>query len=267
MILNAIERAPDNPSGPPLVLLHGLLGQARNFGLVQRHLAHGRRVLALDLRNHGCSPHQAGMEYATLAQDVFETLTRMEASRCILLGHSMGGKVAMRLALDHPEMVAGLVIVDIAPRQYLPRFRPVAQAMLRLDLSSITSRSQAADALSEVEADPRVRAFLTQGLEAVEDKSGRHLGWRIGLSNIARGLPDIEGWDSPPGASFNGPALFMAGALSPYIKAEDHRLITDLCPQAQLVTLPAAGHWVHADQPDQFVTAIETFIAGSDFSP
>lgn len=250
MGLNVVEAG----SGPPLALLHGLFGSARNFGAVQKRLAARRRVLALDLRNHGASPHAAGMDYGEQAGDVLETLGGRAALPPVVVGHSMGGKVAMRLALDAPEAVSRLVVCDIAPVAYPPHFRAYARAMLGLDLASGLTRGAADAALAPAVPDAAVRAFLLQNLVP-----GERPHWRIGLAEIAAALSDIEGWEAPAGAQFAAPVLFLAGERSDYVRPEHRGAIRALFPAARFVTLRNAGHWLHADQPDAFVSAIDAF--------
>ena len=244
--------------GAPLVLLHGLFGAARNFGMVQRQLARSRRVIALDLRNHGASPHDADMRYATMANDVLETLAELNALPATLLGHSMGGKVAMQAALSHGDAIVRLIVADIAPVAYPPRQRTIAAAMASLPLSSGMSRSAADAALSRAVPDAAVRAFLLQNL-----RLGAAPAWRIGLADIAAALPVIEGWDPPLDARYDGPTLFIAGAASDYIRPDHRPAIRALFPAARFVTLKNAGHWLHAENPDGFVGVVEAFLTAA----
>jgi esterase len=251
MILHASEQG----AGTPLVLLHGLFGAGRNLGVIQRRLAGRFRAIALDLRNHGDSPHAPTMSYAEMAADVAETLERMEAVPAHLLGHSMGGKVAMRLALDRATMVRRLIVADIAPVPNPPRFERMAKAMLAMELSPSMTRAQADAALAPAVPDPQLRAFLLQNL-----RLGPNPGWRIGLSEIAAQLPVIEGWDAPEGARFDGPTLFLAGARSDYIRREDRPVIRALFPASRIVTVKNAGHWLHADNPDAVTGVVDAFL-------
>ena len=246
MILHAAEAG----DGPPLVLLHGLFGQGQNLREVQRRLAADRRVVALDLRNHGSSPHEAGMDYATQAADVADTLRLLGALPCELLGHSMGGKVAMRLALDRPEAVTRLVVVDIAPVPYPPHFRDYAAAMQALPMAPGFTRGQADAALAAVVPEPRVRAFLLQNF-----RTGSPPAWRLGLDEIAAGLPQIEAWP-PGGRPYEGPALFVAGERSDYIRPEHRPAVRALFPAARFATVAGAGHWVHSENLEGFLAAI-----------
>lgn len=242
----------------PLVLLHGLFGSARNFGAVQRELSRPRRSIALDLRNHGSSPHDPDMRYASMADDVVETLHDLDAMPALLLGHSMGGKAAMQVALNHPDSVARLIVADIAPVPNPPVHLQVARAMAALPLTPGTTRAQADAALAPDIADASMRAFLLQNLQL-----GASPAWRIGLAEIIADFADIEAWDAPAGAQYTGPTLFIAGATSNYIKPEHRPIIRALFPNARFVTLKNAGHWLHADNPSGFVGVVEAFLGGA----
>jgi esterase len=252
MMLHAVEVGDGDP---PLVLLHGLFGSARNFGTVQRALAPHRRTIALDLRNHGESAHAADMRYATMAADVLETLDRLGALPATLLGHSMGGKAAMRVALMEPGAVNRLVVADIAPVPYPPHLRAIAETMAALALAPGMTRAQADAALAGAVPDAAMRAFLLQNL-----RSGAAPAWRIGIAEIVGAFVDIEAWDAPAGARYDGATLFIAGAASNYIKPEHRPVIRSLFPRARFVTLKNAGHWLHADNPGGFVAVVEAFL-------
>ena len=252
MILNTISRG----EGPVLALLHGLFGQAGNFGTIQRRLAErGRRVLAVDLRNHGASPHAAGMGYRTMAADVRETLAALGVLPCAVLGHSMGGKTAMALALGHPDAVSRLCVADIAPVAYPPHLVSYAIAMRALVLSSTITRAQADAALAPVVADDGERAFLLSNL-----RLGEAAHWRIGLDEIIAGMDDIQDWPAIAAPPYAGPTLFLAGARSRYVRSEHRGTITALFPAARFVTLKNAGHWLHADDPEGFLAVVEAFV-------
>ena len=255
MKLNAIQMG---EGSPPLVLLHGLFGSARNFGAVQRELSEHRRSIALDLRNHGSSPHDPDMRYASMADDVVETLRELDAMPALLLGHSMGGKTAMQVALNHPDAVARLIVADIAPAPNPPVHLQVARAMAALPLSPGMTRAQADAALAPAVPDASMRAFLLQNLQL-----GASPAWRIGLAEIIADFPNIEAWDASPGAEYTGPTLFIAGATSNYIKPEHRPIIRGLFPNARFVTLKNAGHWLHADNPAGFVAVVEAFLTAS----
>jgi esterase len=254
MILHATEAG----QGDSVVLLHGLFGSARNFGAVQQQLARRCRVIALDLRNHGASPHDGDMRYAAMAADVLQTLNGLAALPATLLGHSMGGKVAMQAALTQPDAVARLIVADIAPVAYPPHHRAIAEAMAALPLSPGMTRAQAGSALSEAVPDAAMRAFLLQNLQL-----GAAPAWRIGLTEIIAALPVIEGWQTPADARYGGSTLFMAGAASDYIRPEHRPAIRALFPNARFVTLKHAGHWLHAENPSGFVAVVEAFLTAT----
>ena len=252
MILHTIESG----QGSPVALLHGLFGSARNLGVVQRALAPRFRILALDLRNHGASPHAAAMDYPAMAADVLETLAQRAALPAALVGHSMGGKAAMMAALLHPDQVSRLVVGDIAPVAYQHHNAELAGALAALPLPPDLTRAAADVALAEAVPDAGLRAFLLQNLAP-----GVHPAWRIGLGEIASAMPAIEGWDAPPGAEYRGPTLFVSGAASDYVRPEHRPTIRTLFPAARFVTLKHAGHWLHADNPAGFVAVLEAFLA------
>jgi pimeloyl-ACP methyl ester carboxylesterase len=245
----------ESGQGPPVALLHGLFGAARNLGVVQRALEDRFRVLALDMRNHGSSPHGSDMHYAAMAQDVIETLGAHDALPCALVGHSMGGKAAMRAALIQPGAVSRLIVADIAPVVYPPRNAGFIEALRSIPLSAGLTRAQADSALAQSVDDRGLRGFLLQNL-----MTGAQPGWRIGLDEIAAALPDIEGWDAPADSSYQGPTLFVSGAHSDYIRAEYRPAIRRTFPAARFVTVKNAGHWLHADNPTGFVAVIEAFL-------
>jgi esterase len=236
--------------GPAVALIHGLFGSARNLGGVQRALAPHYRVLALDMRNHGASPHDVVMDYATMAADVLETLDAEGALPACVIGHSMGGKVAMRLALTAPEEVRRLVVADIAPVQYPSHFGAYAAAMLTVPDDA--TRRQADAILMPIVQDPAIRSFLLHNFRPEQ-------GWRIGLKEIVGALPGIESWDAP--GSYAGPTLFVTGARSNYVKNTDQPQIRTFFPAARFVAIKDAGHWLHAEQPAAFAATLAAFLA------
>ncbi|MCA3273609.1 MAG: alpha/beta fold hydrolase [Roseomonas sp.] len=253
MRLNVIEAG----QGAPLVLLHGLFGSARNWGAVQKTLAHDYRVVALDLRNHGASPHAPDMDYAVQAADVAETLAALGIERAVVLGHSMGGKAAMMLALTRPGLIERLIIADIAPRPYPPALRAVVAAMQALPLHASLTRQEADQALRSAVPEVPIRSFLLQNLRFETTPPS----WRIGLAQIAAAMPEIEDFAPPAGARFEGPALATAGALSPYIRTEDLAAFLALFPRISFVSIPRAGHWLHAENPEGFLAELRDFLS------
>ncbi len=238
-------------AGSPVVLLHGLFGTARNLGNLARSLATQHRVLALDQRNHGESPHSPAMDYPTLAADVLETMAAEGALPAAVVGHSMGGKTAMQLALTAPEAVSRLVVADIAPVAYLSHFGGYIPAMQAVQPAM--SRAQAHAVLAEAVPEVGVRTFLLGNFRP-------GLGWRVGLAEIGAALPAIEGWPGTA-ARYAGATLFITGAQSTYVQPEARSAIETLFPRAQFVTIKDAGHWLHADQPEAFNTAVAEFLS------
>jgi esterase len=256
MRLHAIELGAAD-ARPPVVLLHGLFGSIRNLGGLQKSLAAtGRRVIALDLRNHGDSAHARGMRYGAMAEDVAESLAALGALPCHLLGHSMGGKVAMRLALDAPERVASLIVADIAPRAYRHGNAELAAALMALPLRLGMTRAEANAALAPAIPDATIRSFLLLNLRLGGDQPP---AWRIGLAEIAAAVADLEGWEGV-GGTFAGPTLFVSGGQSHYVPAEAHEAIRALFPRVTFTVLPDAGHWLHAEDPAGFLAAIVPFL-------
>ncbi len=242
------------PAAPPLLIVHGLYGSARNWGVIARHLARGRTVLAVDQRNHGQSPRAPSQSYADMAEDLAEVIAA-HGGTADVLGHSMGGKAAMQLALTRPDCVRKLVVADIAPVAYgHDQSRHIA-AMRGLDLVGLTSRAEADRRLSATVDDPALRAFFLQSL----DLKTHPPHWRLNLDVLEAEMAKIVGWPGTEGR-FDGPALFLAGALSSYVLPEHRDLIRALFPKARFARLPGAGHWLHADRPREFEAAVEVFL-------
>jgi esterase len=250
MLLNCI----DSGTGSPVVLLHGLFGAARNFGTVQRALAQRFRVIAMDARNHGASPHAAGMQYPAMAADVLETMDGLGVARAAVIGHSMGGKTAMTLAVMAPDRVGRLLVADIAPVPYQHGNDEVVRGMQGIPLRPGLGRAEAEAALAEAVPAPAVRTFLLQNFQF-----GPQPHWRIGLDEIAAAIPDLEGWETPAG-QFSGPTLFVSGAQSDYVLPEHRPAIRTLFPAARFVGVKHAGHWLHADNPAGFLSVVEAFL-------
>ncbi len=258
-------------AGPPLVIVHGLYGSGDNWITVARELSSAFEVYVLDQRNHGRSPHSGTHDYLCLRDDLREFMDTQGIRRAVLVGHSMGGKAAMSFAMAWPERVQSLISVDIAPRAYhelavdsraAANHGKMIDAMLELDLSGIESREEADQALSLQIGSDRVRRFLLKNLQRQRDGQYR---WRINLRALRDNLDLImDGLDAGKAIADGGitgfPALFIAGANSDYIRAEDHALIRSIFPVADFVTIPNSGHWVHAEQPALLVKTIKYFL-------
>ena len=263
MRLNVVETGDPRAGATPAALLHGLFGAAQNWGAIARALAaEGRRVLALDLRNHGASPHADAMDYAALAEDVEETLGAAAALPAVVVGHSMGGKVAMTLALSRPEAVARLAVADIAPVRYPPALRGYVEAMRGLPLHPGLKRREADAALAAGGVpEANIRAFLLQNLRF---DPGAAPAWRLALDSIAAAMPTIEDFPTPPpGTRYAGPTLFLCGERSCYVEADHRPPALALFPAARFVTIAGAGHWVHSESPAGFLAALQPFLEES----
>ncbi len=241
---------------PPLVIAHGLFGSAKNWGAIGKRLALHRQVVAVDMRNHGDSPRSADHGYEAMAGDLGRVIAA-HGGQADLLGHSMGGKAAMALALTEPARVRRLVVADMAPVAYGHSQIGYVQAMQSVDLGRVTRRAQADAALAAVVPAPALRAFFLQSLTVGDTGAS----WKLALDTLGAEMPRIM--DFPAfGGAFDGPALFLTGADSDYVKAADWVRIRALFPAAEHVALPKAGHWLHADQPNGFIAAVETFLRG-----
>jgi esterase len=246
-------------NGKPVAILHGLFGSAQNWASIAQRLGESDRVIAFDLRNHGASPWSETMSYAEMAEDVRAAMAARGHRRYALIGHSMGGKVAMVLALANPAEVERLVVVDIAPVAYPVPYLAYVRAMRALDLETITRRRVADTWLAATIADPAERAFLLQSLVFGDDKPH----WRLNLAAIETALPLLAGFPSfAPGTAYDGPALFIAGGRSNALRPEREPAVTGLFPAAELARIDDAGHWVHAEQPDAFLALVGRFLAG-----
>lgn len=241
--------------GPALVLLHGLFGSNENLGAIGRVLADSFTVYGLDLRNHGRSPRGATMDYPTLAADVRDTMDAHGVSSAHVLGHSLGGKTAMELALSRPARVERLVVVDIAPVAYPPRHDAELEAMRALDPGTVASRREADDRLADAVPVAAIRQFLLKNL--VRDGPG--FAWRIPLDTIVEQYPEIAAAPPSPGL-FEGPTLFVRGAESDYLPDSAERIIRQRFPAARIETVPGAGHWVHVEAPERFVELVRGFL-------
>ncbi|APE32186.1 alpha/beta hydrolase [Halomonas aestuarii] len=241
--------------GTPLVVVHGLLGSADNWRSHAKQWQRRRRVIAVDLRNHGRSPHVAGMGYEPMAEDLLALLDRLDVSRAHLLGHSMGGKVVISLARLAPARVASLIVADIAPVAYGHDHDSVFAALRRVEAGEPTNRREADALLAEHVEESAVRLFLATNLE--RDDSGI-LRLRIGLDEIQGDYETIMGEPAGEGA-FDGPTLVLRGAQSRYVTDEMLPALREVLPQAEIQTLEA-GHWLHAEQPAAFQAAVNGFL-------
>lgn len=246
--LNSVVQESEG-AAPPLLVAHGLFGSARNWGVIARRLSDRGRVVAVDMRNHGDSPWTERHAYADLAGDLAETIDGCWD----VLGHSMGGKAAMALALLHPGKVRRLIVADIAPLAYGHSQQVYIDAMRSLDLDAFESRRGADTAMTAHVPDDGIRAFLLQSLDVRARK------WRLNLDLLEAEMPRIVGWPGIEGR-FDGPVLFLSGGDSDYVTDAARGPIRDLFPRARFASLPGAGHWLHAERPREVEASVRAFL-------
>lgn len=252
-MLNII-RHPGPAGAPPLVIAHGLFGSAKNWGAVAKLLSRNREVIAVDMRNHGDSPRDPVHDYPAMAADLAAVIGTL-GGEVDLLGHSMGGKAAMTLALTEPDPLRRLIVADIAPVAYEHSQIDYVEAMQAIDLTRLRRRSEADAALKARVPEDGVRAFLLQSLNV----SPEGASWKLNLDVLADQMPAVMGFPDPPGR-FEGPTLFLTGGKSDYVRDADWPAIAALFPRLRRVALPGAGHWLHAEDPEAFCAAAEAFL-------
>ncbi|MFP4251284.1 MAG: alpha/beta fold hydrolase [Guyparkeria sp.] len=242
--------------GLPVIIMHGLFGSLSNWRGVAQSLSANYRVINVDLRNHGRSPHAPGLSYEAMANDILAVMDRLGVERAHLIGHSLGGKLGMVLADRHPERVARLAVVDIAPKWYPPWHKDVFAALDAVDLDALESREQARQQMAAHVFEPEVRAFLAANLEQIDGQ----WRWRFNLPELKAAyaqtsdMPELSGF-------YLGPALFIRGAQSAYIEAGDEERIARDFPQSCIVTLERARHWPHIEDTAGFLDAVTRFFA------
>lgn len=242
----------DIGQGPTLLIAHGLYGSARNWGVVSKRLSDTRRVVTVDMRNHGDSPHMPTNTYADMAADLAEVIAQT-GGPVDLMGHSMGGKASMVLALTNPDLIRSLIVGDIAPVPYTHSQLAHIHAMKAVDLSATERRSDAATQLDAAGVPADIQSFLLQSLDV---KAKR---WKLNLDVLEKAMPDIMSFPTFS-SSFEKPVLFLSGATSDYVKPEHRETIKGLFPKARFAKIPDAGHWLHAEQPRAFEAAVRTWL-------
>jgi pimeloyl-ACP methyl ester carboxylesterase len=247
-------------TGARVVFLHGLFGQGRNWTQIAKAVATDHRTVLVDLPHHGRSPWRDGFDYLDMADEVATLLA--DEGPATVVGHSMGGKVAMLVALTNPELVERLCVVDISPVGYQHHgvFEEYVAAMRGLDLATLESRQQADDRLAVSVSDPAVRGFLLQNLR--RDADGWR--WQMNLDVLGDNLLELGGWPEERldgVAPYAGPVLWIAGADSPYVRPEYEAAMTRWFPRKRLVTIKGAGHWVHSEQPQVLIDVLRRFLS------
>lgn len=251
--------------GAPLILMHGVFGALENLGAIARKFHTDWQVHGLDLRNHGSSFHADTMDYPSMAADVIAYMDEQGLDKASLLGHSMGGKVAMQVALQAPDRVEKLIVADIAPVAYKPGHDAILEGLKQVDLASVRSRRDADKQLAEYVETPGVRQFLLMNLERIpneeQSQDGAVYRWRLNLKAIDACYDNLAA--APEGDQpFTGPVLFLKGADSAYIQEKHRDEIGRLFPWAQLEVIEGTGHWLHAEKTDAFVALCEQFLTG-----
>lgn len=239
-------------AAPPLLIAHGLYGSARNWGVIAKRLSDERQVVAVDMRNHGNSPWTERHRYADMAGDLAEVIGAI-GGRADVLGHSMGGKAAMMLALSHGDKVRRLVLGDIAPVAYGHSQIQFIEAMRAVDLARVEKRSDAEAQLAALGVERALQSFFTQSLDLKEKR------WRLNLDTLAADMDQILSFPEVSGR-WDGPALFLTGSESDYVRPEHRPRIRELFPQARFAKLSGAGHWLHADKPREFEATVRAFL-------
>ena len=244
-------------SGEPLVILHGLFGSSKNWQSLARHFAKHFEVFSIDLRNHGQSFHHEDMNYEIMADDVSRLLVRLGVSSCGIIGHSMGGKTSILLALLKPQQISRMIIADIAPVPYGHAYDHLIDPILALSIGQSASRTSIDKALELDIPDPLLRGFLLQNLDRVNGQWRWRINWRSIKDNLDRltGFPELaDDW------FIDLPTLFIRGDNSEYITSREEQVIATHFGQAAITTIPDAGHWLHAEQPDRFASQVLAFL-------
>jgi pimeloyl-ACP methyl ester carboxylesterase len=240
----------------PLVILHGLLGSSDNWHSRARKLSEQFRVFSLDARNHGRSPHSEEFNYHLMVEDLREFIEQQKLGSVNLLGHSMGGKTAMLFAIQYPELVERLIVVDIAPKPTSPSLDDIFEALFSLDLAKFKFRKEIDEALAHKLKNATTRQFVLKNLKRSEEGK---FSWKVNLDVVYRNMHGINS-AVPTDHPFTKPTLFIRGANSRYILDEDLGLIQEIFPNSKIATISNAGHWVHADNPAEFDKTVMKFL-------
>ncbi len=248
-------------NNPPLVILHGLLGSMDNWRGQAKRLSKHRNVITMDLRNHGNSPHVSGMSYREMYEDVLALISHLNIDKFDCLGHSMGGKVAMQLALTNPPQLNKLIIVDIAPRPYPLWHQQTIETVMKAPVAELNSRQAIDDYLQDSIEDATERGFMIKNLRRANEHDDPPTGfrWKCNIAEIAKGYLKIAGF-STAGQTFKNKTLFMGGGDSPYIREQDHSIIKSLFTNSNIISIENAGHLPHFQQADEFFNRVDGFL-------
>lgn len=246
--------------GEPLIILHGLFGSLDNWATVGKKFSEKFTVYLVDQRNHGHSFHNEVFDYESMSSDLGNLINSENLDKVNLIGHSMGGKTAMFYSVNNPEKVKNLIVVDISPKYYPVHHREIIDALLSLDLEKIVNRNEAEELLERKIADLPTRQFLLKNLHWRKSGHKDILRWRFNLDTISRNIEKV-GEALPENAIFNGNALFLKGGNSNYISQKDEEIIFHHFPNAEIKVIKGAGHWVHAEKPDEIIEAVLEFLS------
>jgi pimeloyl-ACP methyl ester carboxylesterase len=250
-MLNTIRHG-EFGSQAPLLIVHGLYGSGRNWGVIAKRLSNERPVVAVDMRNHGDSPKTETHSYPEMAEDLADVIDSL-GGKADVLGHSMGGKTSMVLALNAPEKVNSLIVADIAPTAYTHSQIQFIEAMRAVDLNAVSKRSDAVEQLARTVTDTTLQSFLTQSLDI------KNRAWKLNLDTLAKEMPKILSFPEVEG-SYTGPTLFLTGANSDYVQPQHRPRIKELFPKARFAKIPDTGHWLHAEKPRDFEASVRYFL-------
>ncbi|MFQ3575851.1 MAG: alpha/beta fold hydrolase, partial [Cytophagales bacterium] len=243
--------------GEPIIILHGLFGSSDNWLTFSKKLSEkGYRVILVDLRNHGRSPHDSIHNYDEMANDIKELIDRLELKQPTIMGHSMGGKAAMKFSVKYPDSISKLVVVDIGPKYYKPHHHKYLAALNAIPVSKLSSRTEAEAVIAPLIEDFGERQFLLKNLARKEDGG---FEWKMNLKVLEDQIDNIgEGMDA--NQKFRKPTLFVKGSKSNYIKDDDAIMMKWIFPLSNLVEVENSGHWVHVDQPDKLLEVVSEFL-------
>jgi esterase len=244
-------------AGRPVMIMHGLFGSGDNWRTIAKNLESEYQCIVVDMRNHGRSPHDADMNFRVMSEDIHELMTDLHLEKAALIGHSMGGKVAMTFALNHPHAVDKLIVVDIAPKKYPPHHTTVIDAIQAITPELLEDRADAEAILARyLGNDQSTIQFLMKNLTRLQ---GEGFAWKANMPVIISSYTSLVDEVNTTDV-FSGPTLFIRGEQSRYILEEDLPAIKALFPHYELKTIPKAGHWVHAEAPESFTGAVQSFL-------